>query len=537
MSSTALFSSSLFWGITGATGLCLGFPNAFAHVPPMVLLYPLALTQIAFAAPGIGAAFRRGWLCAILAHILVLYWVAIPLQRVGQLHWVMAGVCALFVATILASSGAIFSAIAATLRKESPLRTALTLGLAWYLLEILYSFVAGFPWMSLPAAFAPWPIALQGAWIMGSDALSGSMAALAVLLFLSSRYPSARIAWPLLLCLLLLPGIIRFYLYLPPREAAAQDVTVIFVEGNVDQNEKWDPAFQRNSVDTYLRLTEEALEKYRNNSLQEQNPADITSSATVPSNNGEPSLPLVIWPETATPFHFQSHEEHTPRILSYIREKGFPLILGSPAYTKSEGNTEIFNRAYLLSEQGKLLSFYDKQYLVPFGEYLPTWLDFPVLRPLLQGVGIYSRGKSEMPLYWRDIAIGMLICYEAVFPELAQKRVANGANILLDISNDGWFGESFAPEQHLYLTVLRAIEQNRWLLRGTNTGISAVIDAQGRLHAPGGRNKAQALIAKAQTSSLKSPYHYVAPYLPYVATVLFFFLFLTRRRTITYSNR
>lgn len=141
------------------------------------------------------------------------------------------------------------------------------------------------------------------------------------------------------------------------------------------------------------------------------------------------------------------------------------------------------------------IGHYDKEHLVPFGEYLPSWLNWGFLEALLQGVGVYETGTAVAPLRYENLALGMLICYEGIFPWLAQARVADGANILVDISNDGWFEDTPASRQHLYLTVLRALEQNRWILRGTNTGISVVVDPRGRLTARGGQFRAESLWA------------------------------------------
>lgn len=136
----------------------------------------------------------------------------------------------------------------------------------------------------------------------------------------------------------------------------------------------------------------------------------------------------------------------------------------------------VYNRALLILKNGVYGGSYDKEHLVPFGEYVPTILQWDLLSGLLQDVGAYTAGNGSGPLRTDNLAIGTLICYEGIFPWLAQARTAEGANVLVDISNDGWFGDTPAPRQHMYLTALRALEQNRWLVRGTNTGISCVVD-------------------------------------------------------------
>ena len=187
---------------------------------------------------------------------------------------------------------------------------------------------------------------------------------------------------------------------------------------------------------------------------------------------------------------------------------------------------DVFNRAFLLGPNGDTVGYYDKEHLVPFGEYLPEWLNWGFLEALLQGVGVYQTGTATAPLRHDNLALGMLICYEGIFPWLAQNRVAEGANILVDISNDGWFGNTPAARQHLYLTALRAVEQNRWILRGTNTGISVVVDPRGRLAMQGGQFKAQAVWGKAALTTAPSVFHVVSPWLLPLAAATFLGLLL-----------
>ena len=169
-----------------------------------------------------------------------------------------------------------------------------------------------------------------------------------------------------------------------------------------------------------------------------------------------------------------------------------PLLFGAPAYLRSLGGHVLFNRAYLLAPSGQTAA-YDKEHLVPFGEYVPLGNLLTFIGKLVEGLGDFRPGQDGKPLLQGNLALGTLICYEAIFPELAQRRVAAGANVLVNISNDAWFGDSAAPRQHLDLALLRAVEQGRTLIRGTNTGISAVIDPRGRIMAQGGLFTALAL--------------------------------------------
>lgn len=510
------------WGLAGALGLWLGFPNDLLSLPPLVLLWPAALVMLGLGAPGRMAALRRGWLVSLAGGTAALYWLALPVHNVGGLPWLLAVPCALFIAACLASAGGLFSLAAHALRARPPLWLALLLALLWYLLETCYALALGFPWLPLAGALAVWPLLIQAADTLGAYALGGCwlLAALLCLFSLPAALPSAstatrRIFFPRrlaaglgLAALLLGYGAWRLKAHpFDPAPTGENSLAVLFVEGNVDQNQKWLPAFQRRTVDLYLDLTRAGLEA---------RPATDASSH-------QDAGSLIIWPETALPFFFET----SPRLAVLVRDMALtarsPLLFGAPGVERRPGQAEplIFNRAFLLAPDGKTAGYYDKEHLVPFGEYLPDWLNWGFLQALLQDVGVYETGTAIAPLRHGNLALGMLICYEGIFPWLAQARVADGANILADISNDGWFGNTPAARQHLYLTVLRALEQNRWILRGTNTGISVVVDARGRVTARGGQFRAGSLWARAGLTTVASPYHRFAPWLLPSAALLF----------------
>ncbi|MEG2172776.1 MAG: apolipoprotein N-acyltransferase [Desulfovibrionaceae bacterium] len=512
---------SLFWGIAGTAGFFAGFPNPFWHIPPAVLLYPVALCVLGLCASRAVAAFRAGWLVGLAGASAALYWIAVPLHNVGQIPWFLAIPCAMALGAYVGLFAGFFSTAAYLLRKHSPFIRALELGLIWYFLEVLRGCLfTGFPWLSLSTAFVPWPVLLQGASVTGAYALAGIFVTLACWLALPAAAGNSRnlrIAGALLFVLLWAGGAWRLEQH-PLVSATDPDVRpVLFVEGNIDQNQKWDPVWQKATVNTYMALTAQALPTWGN------------------------KTPLVIWPETAMPFYYQEHPLYGPQLRNFVADHNITLVLGAPGYRKN-GATKtfhIFNRAYLLSPEGRDAGSYEKEHLVPFGEYLPPLLAFDFLKPLLQGVGDFTTGSSTAPLNTGDLSLGMLICYESIFPELAQERVNEGANILLNISNDGWFGDTSAAQQHLELAAVRSIEQGRWLLRGTNTGISAVFDHVGRLVVRGGQFTPQTVPAYAQLRSQTTVYHRLAPFIPWIGLALFIALFILehfRRRVYLKGN-
>jgi apolipoprotein N-acyltransferase len=226
------------------------------------------------------------------------------------------------------------------------------------------------------------------------------------------------------------------------------------IQGNIDQAVKWDPDFQEATVDIYRGLSRQAVES---------GAAD-----------------LLIWPEAATPFYFQRGGVLADRVSELPRATGAHLLFGSPAYLGEPGDYQSLNSAFLLSHEGAVLGRSDKVHLVPFGEYVPLKPFLPFIDKLVVGIGDYSPGQVK-PLGMNGYDMGVLVCYEAIFPELARNYVSSGSDLLVNITNDAWFGRSSAPAQHLAMVRFRAIENRVWIARAANTGISAFISPSGRI--------------------------------------------------------
>lgn len=499
--------ASWLWATVGVCAIWLGFPAVVYSFPPLVLLWPIALWRLGAMSAGYGAAFRFGLVVSCAGSLAALYWLAIPVAQVGGLPWPGAVACAVLIALVLATQGGLFAAAAYGARFCSPVRQAVILALVWYFLELGYAVVAGFPWLPIAGALAQWPLLVQPAAIFGAY-LTGALW-LCGLLLIMLRRPMAGI-W-LSVALLAYSS---WRICVDPEDVwptGSDSIAALMVEGNVDQSQKWTLPFQERSLNDYLRLTEEGL----------LNAAD--------KFKGE--KPLIIWPETALPFFYEINRPLAYRLGEAVARFGSPLLFGAPGMEKSpDGDELIYNRAFLLGGDGQRIGHYDKEHLVPFGEYLPSWLKLDFLEALLQGVGVYEEGAGAAPLRYGRVALGLLICYEGIFPWLAQDRVDSGANILVDISNDGWFGRSPAARQHLFLTALRCVEQGRYMFRATNTGISAVIDTRGRVVVRGPQFAAGSVACRGRLLGGRTAYHRLARLWPWICGVILASIWVTGRK-------
>jgi apolipoprotein N-acyltransferase len=234
---------------------------------------------------------------------------------------------------------------------------------------------------------------------------------------------------------------------------AAGTLRVGLAQGNVAQDQKWDPAFQAETMERYRRLTTEAARE-------------------------RPGL--IVWPETAAPFFFQEPGPQRDEVFALARQTGTPLLFGSPAFHQlPSGRLEQLNRAYLVLGDGREAGTYDKMELVPFGEYVPFQSIFFFVSHMVTAVGNIGPGLVPTVFALPGARFGTLICYEGVFPALTRRFVADGANFLVNVTNDAWFGQTSAPYQHLAQDTFRAIENRVPMVRAANTGISAIVDADG----------------------------------------------------------
>jgi apolipoprotein N-acyltransferase len=230
-----------------------------------------------------------------------------------------------------------------------------------------------------------------------------------------------------------------------------QTVKVSLIQPNIDQMDKLNPAKVLPIYETHARMTRQAMRE-------------------------RPEI--VIWPESAVFTYLLKDNLLFPRVKRLLAEERVWLITGTPHYEKNKA----FNSVVSISPTGKVISRYDKERPVPFGEYLPFR---KILYPILRGVGYYDSEFAGNPnpqvIKAKNLNIATAVCFESTFPDLIKKRVRKNSDFILIVTNDAWFGNSAALEQHLNSGVLRAIENRKYFIQAGNTGISAVIDPFGRV--------------------------------------------------------
>ncbi|MFW5487603.1 MAG: apolipoprotein N-acyltransferase [Desulfovibrio sp.] len=434
-------------------GAWIGFANPFLHFPPFALLVPAGLAWMGRTAASPKKAFFHGFWAASMGYAGCMYWLVIPVHYYGGMNWLLSIPCPILIGMYLAAYAGLFSLATFYCRSFSPLLLGLFCGVGWASIEALRTFLfTGFPWLSLASAFSPWPLFIQGASVVGGIGLGVIFTSIAVW-FTASGW---RLSVDKAVAVCAISVVLVFGYQTIDNLPKGKSATACVVQGNIDQSLKWDPQYQNGTVERYITLSEGAVAKQKTD--------------------------FIVWPETALPFYLQDINSLGSAVRTFVREKQVPLVTGTPAYIyhPQAHDYTLYNRAYLISPHTAQMEAYDKVHLLPFGEYMPL-AEYIPFKKLVESVGDFAPGHKQGPLLTGNLALGILICYEAIFPKLAQIRVDKGSNVLVNISNDAWFGRSSAPLQHLFLSSLRAVEQERWLVRSTNTGISAFISPKGQI--------------------------------------------------------
>ena len=427
------------------------WPALFIGVPALLLLIE--------GAGNWRRAAVAGWWWGYGHFVTGVYWIGIALLVDPERFAWLLPFASLGLPMIFALFPAFAAVLARVFGRGGPALLVALAG-AWIVGEIARDHVlSGFPWNPLAAAWIEVPAAAQGASLAGAFGLGGL-----TVLFCGLPYLFLRVGWERLavaaVVIALASGIFIYGQTRVPEGLAPRadpKVRIRLVQGNIDQRLKHDDAARATHFRRHMDLSR------------------------APSADGV-APKLIIWPETALPYTLDAAPQ-LPRILgSLVGEDGVALI-GAVRLRQDERGLKAWNSLHALRHDGGLVGTYDKHHLVPFGEYLPLRgvLGLFGLDKLAVGAVDFSAGPGPRGIDLPGIGrVLPLICYEAIFPEAAEDPDARPA-LLVNVTNDAWFGTSNGPPQHLAAARLRAVEQGLPLARAANTGISALVDPYGRV--------------------------------------------------------
>ena len=417
-------------------------------------------------------AMAMAFFASLGSHALLFHWFYV----VTVLYGGMPGWIGFFSPLVPAIYVSIFTALFAWLwmRVAAESRVPILIGaILWVAVDWARGqFLGGFPWATLGYALhLDWPLLGWTRWA-GVYILSFFAAALGIALaraWLARSRASFHALVVTVVAVAIAHGIGAW------ASATGSDADVVIriaaVQGNIDQGEKWNQTRRDRIFESYLRMSREAAES---------------------------GAQWIVWPETAVPGLIEAEPEFSTGIGALAREFDVAFIVGGTGVEfdpVARRFTDFFDSAFLFDSTGALRDRYDKTHLVPFGEFVPLRDLFGrFFKSLARGLSNTDITAGETPRTLaiqrpggglapnaERLSVGVPICYELLFPDLVRRFGGAGAGVMLAITNDAWYGRTGAPHQFLAMTALRAAENGRWVVRAANTGISAIIDARGRV--------------------------------------------------------
>ena len=401
-------------------------------------------------------AFLWGTAAATLGYAGVLFWIYVVVHVHGHAGSIVAVLSvlglALYVGVHLGIAAALWAWALPTAGRLAPF----LLTSAWVVGEQLRTFDAasGFPWAFLGYSLHALPAARWLASVGGVYALSFLLVLTATLVW--ARGSGRTLGLPLVGLLLIGASLAEGL----RREPGPTGVVVGIVQGNIPQGEKWDPGRSRTVFSAHLELSREA---------------------------GEAGVPLIVWPEASVPAFLEIDSFYRTELETLAQETGAWVLVGGLGVDRAEGRRDpvFHNSVFLFGPEGEYLDRYDKSRLVPFGEYVPFRGVLGFLSGIATGIasGDLTPGPGprtvEVPGLGAAHALAPLICYEVIYPELVRRPVRDGARVLVNVTNDAWYGRTSAPDQFLAIAAMRSAENGVPMVRAANTGISALVDARG----------------------------------------------------------
>jgi len=395
-----------------------------------------------------------------------LYWFVATIRTFGGLSTPLALIASTLGIAYLSLYPALFAVIQARLVRTFGMRAVLLAPAVWVATEMARTYLwDGFPWELLGySQTTVLPIA-QLASVVGVYGLSAAIALVsATCAYGALTRGAARWRAAAIVAVFLVGsgvwGAAR--LRAQALTTAGVPVRVAVVQGNVEQEQKWDPGLADAILQRYIDMTREAIAR---------------------------GAQFIVWPESSTPFNYEEEPRRAEAVRRLAREANVTLLIGSDqiehlaplAPPGPPPPSRYFNAAFLVRPDGSTGAVYRKMHLVPFGEYVPLKRLLFFVGPIVQAVSDYSPGTMPVLLPVGNHMVSTAVCYEVIFSGLIRSFVTEGSELLTTITNDAWYGRSSAAYQHWQQASLRAIEEGRYLARAANTGISGFVDPYGRV--------------------------------------------------------
>ncbi len=417
------------------------FPLAFISLVPLL---------VSIRKEGLYNSFIKGLISGVVGYLGLIYWVIVAMNRYGGIDIFTSIAIMLLLVLYMALYVGIFSCIVTFLQQKYLFPLYLSAPFVWVLLEYLRGFfLSGFPWALMAYSQHNFLYFIQVASITGVYFISFLIIAVNCIFYYVWTEKRPPVVYSAVVTILIISSII--YGVLKLNDHKQEEIRkVAIIQGNIGQDVKWDEKFKAKTVEKYIKMT-------------------------VDHGNG---CDLVIWPETSLPFAINMAKNIENLMKSLSVSINADIIFGT---VHQENGDKFYNSAYLINRNGALMGFYHKVHLVPFGEYTPLKEYIPFLEKITVLGGSFSAGKTHNPVKSSMGNMGILICYEGIFPHISVDTVRRGAQVIINLTNDAWYDRTSAPFQHLTFYVFRAIETDRFILRAANTGISAIIDNRGRI--------------------------------------------------------
>jgi apolipoprotein N-acyltransferase len=421
--------------------------------------------------------FLIAWVCGIIWYLGTCYWVYPVMNNYGKLPAPVAVLITLGYGLIMGVHHGIFGLLIVLMARRSSVGNRRPLLLApffWVAVELMRDRIIGVPWNPLGGSQVdniPFARIAQTTGVYGLSfaIMLVNCAFVAALLLYGQRRKN------LLISAVAAAIALQIGVFAKPAPFVATQQAVL-VQENVpllDQPE-WTPRYFDQTISSLARLS-----------------VDASKPRPAPENPG-----LIIWPESPAPFFIAD-----PRLQQWLvataQDTNSYLIVGSLGEMPAVGGSDkqqLLNSALVMDPRGNMVGRYDKIHLVPYGEYVPYQNLLFFASKLTREVGDFARGTDRKVFDLNGTHVGVFICYESIFPNEVREFTANGAQVLINISDDLWYGETGAPAQHLQMARMRAVENHRWILLATNNGTTASIDPFGRVVMRAPRNIRTALV-------------------------------------------